>query len=344
MFLFASEALNISLTVVLGILYIALFIIVNKKINQHTEEMKSSLIWIYLMLLLILAVFIGLSLWFFGLDLLDVLTNIVQGFVDLLLEHIGAIIGTVITLFATGFILKVVKMLILKASQKQGPRQKRMMTILKLIRSIITYAIYIIAILIILALWGVNVLPALAGLGIMGLVIGLGAQSLIKDFISGFFIIFEHHFDVGDIVEINGFKGEVIDIGLKTTKIKNWKQDINIIANGSIGNLMNYSLSDSVAVVEFGIAYHENAQKTIDILRAELPKYREKYPDMIEDPNVLGVTDLASSSVNIRVIVKTNSEKQYGVERGLRQTVKEILDAHDIEIPFPQVVVHQAKE
>jgi small conductance mechanosensitive channel len=199
-------------------------------------------------------------------------------------------------------------------------------------------------VLVILSIWGVDVLPALAGLGILGLVVGLGAQSLIKDLIAGFFIIFEHHFDVGDVVEINGFKGRVIDIGLKTTRVQNWKNDIKIFSNGNITESINYSLADSFAVIEFGISYGSDIQRTLELLEQELPKHMDKLPDLIDIPKVLGVTDLASSSVNIRVIAKTNPETQYAVERKLRQAIKELLDENGIEIPFPQVVVHEAKK
>jgi small conductance mechanosensitive channel len=215
---------------------------------------------------------------------------------------------------------------------------------LKVTNSLINYVVKIIAFLVILSIWGVDVLPALAGLGILGLVVGLGAQSLIKDLIAGFFIIFEHHFDIDDVVEINGFKGRVIDIGLKTTRVQNWKNDIKIFSNGSISEPINYSVANSMAIVEFGIAYHEDIQKTIDLLNQELPKYKALLPELLEIPTVLGVTDLASSSVNIRVICKTLPESQYNAERKLRQGIKEILDANGIEIPFPQVVVHEPKK
>lgn len=343
MFLYASLGLNIALTVLLAVVYYLLSAYVNRKINKNRETMKSGIIWLYFALLVILVVFVGLALWFFNVDLLEIVASTADKLLIFVEGSIGAIVGSIVTIFLVVFIIKIVGMLIDRASQKEGPTQKRVKTILKLVESITKYVVEIVAILVILALWGVNVLPALAGLGILGLVVGLGAQSLIKDFISGFFIIFEHHFDVGDIIEVNGFKGEVIDIGLKTTRIKNWKQDIKIIGNGSISELMNYSISDSIAVVKFGIAYKEDAQKVIDILRAELPKYREQYPDIIEDPNVLGVTDLADSSVNMTVIVKTHTEKQYAVERGIRKSIKEILDKNGIEIPFPQVVVHKTE-
>ena len=340
MFLFTTT-LNIIFTAVLLLIYIATAIIINKVIIRRQEAGKKGIIWFYLLLFVLFVVFVGLILWFFGLNYEIFATNVWNSIKDGLLLKIGAIIGSVITVFVAVFIVKIVRMLLKRASLKEGPMKKRMTTILKIVSSIVTYTLSIISILVILALWGVNVLPALAGLGIIGIIIGMGTQSLIKDFISGFFIVFEHHFDVGDIVEINGWKGEVIDIGLKSTKIKNWKQDIKIFANGSIENVINYTLSPSVAIIDFGIAYKEDIQKTIDVLKNELPKFKENFPEVIEDPNVLGVVELADSSVNLRVIVKTQTEKHYAVERAFRQRIKEILDANDIEIPFPQVVVHK---
>jgi len=230
-----------------------------------------------------------------------------------------------------------------RTGEKAKNNKKRIVTILKVTQSLIKYAVEIIALLAILSFWGVNVMPALAGLGILGVIIGLGTQSLIKDFIAGFFIIFEHHFDVGDIVEINGFKGEVIDIGLKSTKIKNWKQDIMIFANGTIENTMNYTMSPSMGIIDFGIAYKEDIQKTIELVKEDLPRYKELFPQIIEDPICLGVIALADSSVNLRVIVKTLTEQHYPVERAIRQGIKELLDKNGIEIPFPQVTVHQGE-
>jgi len=341
MFLFTSMALNIGLTIVLLITFVFLSIVVNRASTKIQEANKKGMIWLYLGLLIIFFIFVGLALWFFGLDYLVEATKVWDNVMAAVVSKIPAVIGTVFTIFISMFLIKAVSMILKKASSKEGPSKKRMQTIFKLVNSITKYLVYVVALLIILAFWGVNVLPALAGLGIMGLVIGLGAQSLIKDFISGFFIIFEHHFDVGDIVEINGYKGEVIDIGLKTTKLKNWKQDIKIISNGSIDSLMNYSASPSVAIIDFGIAYGENIQNVIDILNAELPKFQEVYPDITDVPMVLGVYELANSSVNLRVMVKTRTEKHYAIERAIRQKIKEILDANNIEIPFPQVVVHK---
>jgi small conductance mechanosensitive channel len=142
---------------------------------------------------------------------------------------------------------------------------------------------------------------------------------------------------------VKGFKGVVTDIGLKTTKIRNWKGEIKIYNNGDIGDITNFSLNPSIAVVEFGIAYEEDVQKTTEILTIELPKVRNLFEQIIEDPVVVGVTEIANSSVNIRVIAKTLNEQHYAVERGIRKFIKEILDSNEIKFAFPQIVVHNAQ-
>jgi small conductance mechanosensitive channel len=341
MLIFANVAVQAILTFAVVLIYVFIFIFANKWITKRQDSGKSGIIGLYLLLFLLFLISIGIILLIFGLDYRVVINNIWTSVSNGITEYIGAILGTVITVFMTILILKVVKFLVKKATLKEGPMKKRMATILKVVRSIISYVVEIIAILVILSLWGVDVLPALAGLGILGLVIGMGAQSLIKDIIAGFFIVFEHHFDVGDIVEINGFKGEVVDIGLKSSKIKNWKGDIKIYANGSISDLINYSLTPSMAIIEFGISYKEDIKKTIEILENELKVYKDNFPEIIEDPKVLGVTSLQDSSVNLTVIVKTATEKHYAIERAIRQQIKQILDQNGIEIPFPQMVVHK---
>lgn len=336
-----AAALGISLALV------ALFVVINLLINRFVkkqEKVNTATIILYIIDIVVLFGLLALILFLFGYDYETELVNLWNNIDTGIANKFGAIVGTGITFALAMFIVKATNMILRRASQREQLNRKRVQTIIKVSGSILKYIIYIIALLVVLSLWGVNVMPALASLGILGIIVGMGTQSLIKDFISGFFIVFEHHFDVGDIVEINGWKGEVIDIGLKSTKIKNWKQDIKIFANGSIDDAINYSLSPSTAVIDFGIAYKEDIQKTIDLLNLELPKYRQVFPDIIEDPQVLGVTELADSSVNLRVIVRTVTEKHYAIERSIRQGIKEILDRNKIEIPFPQVVVHQSND
>jgi len=338
--------LNIVLSVVLLLLALLIYMGLSRFLsneNRHVNKWFIFMLYIIYFIFDIVALAFGLYMW--GLDVETYITDLWSQVGSAVLDKIGAIIGTVLIIVITGFVTKLFKYFV-KRSQKimKTSNDKRKHTILKVTSSIVNYAVKIIAIILILAAWGVNVLPALAGLGILGLVVGLGAQDLIKDIIAGFFIVFERHFDVGDMIEVNGFKGEVIDIGLKTTRVRNWKQDIKIFNNSSLQNTINYSVTESVAIVEFGIEYEADVDKALEVLAAELPKTRDIIPSLVDDPVCVGVTSLADSSVNLRVVAKTMTEQHYGVERILRKEIKKILDNHGIGIPFPQVVVHQAKE
>ncbi|MBU1144866.1 MAG: mechanosensitive ion channel family protein [Firmicutes bacterium] len=341
----ASIWMNSILSVVIVLTVLGIFIFQKIMTNKFQATLKQwNLILIYIVeFIIFIGAIVGiLFIWEydFGTMVSDFLTNAET----LIRAKTGAIFGSILTIFIATLIIKASKLALYHLEGKASFGQKRKKTIAKVSMSIIKYVTYIVTIIVILALWEVNVIPALAGLGMAGLVIGLGAQKFINDLISGFFIIFEHHFDVGDKVEVGGFKGEVTDIGLKTTKIRNWKGEVKIVANGDITTLINFSRNPSIGIVDFGIAYKEDVAKTTELLNKELPTLALDFPDIIEGPKVLGVIELASSSVNLRVIVKTVSESHYGIERAIRQRIKELLDQNKIEIPFPQVVVHSQKE
>ncbi len=343
--LFQSLALNIILSVVVVIVVVVYLTFQQKYLKKREEPMNKwllSSIYLFSFIISVGAIFFLLYAWDYSL-----ITYVNTMFTDLttyLNQNIGSAVSSILVIFIASFFLRIVKMSLMRVGKKESPMMKRKQTIAKVTNSIVKYLVFIISILIILSIWGINVAPALAGLGIAGLVIGLGAQSMINDLISGFFIVFEHHFDVGDKIEVQGFKGEVTDIGLKSTRIRDWTGNTKIVNNGQISTLINYSRHYSIAIVDFGIAYQEDIQKTIDMLTIELPKIKPNFPMIIEDPQVLGVTSLSDSSVNLRVITKTLPEQHYTVEREIRKLIKQLLDANDIEIPFPQVTLNQPKK
>ena len=141
--------------------------------------------------------------------------------------------------------------------------RRREETLSKLLDSVLSYVVYFIAFMMILSVLGIDVKALIAGAGVVGLAVGFGAQSLVKDIISGFFIIFEDQFSVGDHVRIGQYEGNVETIGLRTTKIKSWTGELHILPNGSIIEVTNFSINNSIAVVDIAIAYGE------DIARAE---------------------------------------------------------------------------
>jgi small conductance mechanosensitive channel len=251
-------------------------------------------------------------------------------------------VTVVILWIVIGLILiKVTKKIIFKV-MRVDKNNARSITVAKLLSSISKYVIWFIVVLMILGELNVNVTPFIASAGVIGLAVGFGAQELVKDFISGFFIIFEDAFNVGDIVEIDGFKGSVLSLGLRITIIENWRGERKIISNGNLGSIINFSKNNSIAVIDFGVGYDTNLAKLNKLLDPFLKELEKKYDEIIETPQFLGVTKLADSSINMMIIAKTNSMKHLQVERDIRKDLVEYFNKHNIEIPFPQMVIHNA--
>jgi small conductance mechanosensitive channel len=219
-------------------------------------------------------------------------------------------------------------------------RGARALTVGKLTSSISKYVIWFIISMIILTELGIDVTPIIASAGVIGLAIGLGAQAIVKDFISGFFIIFEESFNVGDVIKVDGFKGNVLELGLRTTKIKNWRGEIKIIRNGDIDSLINFSKADSIAVINFGVSYNTDLVSLPKLMDEFIKSIDGKYDVIIEKPEYLGITELADSSINMRIIAKTISNKHFQVERDIRADLVVFCIENNIEIPFPQLVIH----
>ncbi|MEA3321530.1 MAG: mechanosensitive ion channel family protein [Bacillota bacterium] len=227
--------------------------------------------------------------------------------------------------------------------REKGPiriSERRENTLLKLLQNVLTYVVYFIAFIMILEIVHIDVRALLAGAGIVGLAVGFGAQNLVKDIITGFFIIFEDQFSVGDYIRTGTFEGYVEEIGLRTTKIKSWTGELHILPNGSIVELTNFSIHNSVAVVDVSIAYEgkiEEAERVIKELLTEMPT---RYVEMTEPPELLGIQTLGSSEVVLRITCETVPMKHWFIGRSIRKEVKNRLDEAGIEIPFPRLVLY----
>ncbi|QPC47919.1 mechanosensitive ion channel family protein [Mangrovibacillus cuniculi] len=222
--------------------------------------------------------------------------------------------------------------------------QRRETTLQKLLENVATYVIYFVSLVTILGTFNINVQGLIAGAGIVGLAVGFGAQNLVRDIISGFFIIFEDQFSVGDYVRIGQAEGFVEEIGLRTTKVKSWTGELHIFPNGSIVEVVNFSIHNSIAVVDISIAYEGDIAKAESVIQEWLQTVPEKYVDVVKTPELLGVQTLGASEVVLRLIAETLPMKHLSVARGLRKDLKVVLDQHGIEIPFPRLVMYSREE
>ena len=212
-------------------------------------------------------------------------------------------------------------------------------TIGHLMLSVVKYGGALASIFYCLFLLGLDASSLLASAGILSLVIGLGAQSLIKDIIAGVFIVFEGEFRVGDIVTISSFRGTVMDIGLRTTKIMNAEGNIKIYNNSEISGVLNMTKQDSVAFVTIGIEYGQDLTYEEKVLARELPKIAEHDQRFVSVPQYVGVTSLADSCVTLGVFCKCSEANVKAVTRVLNRALLQIFYDNNINIPFPQVTI-----
>jgi moderate conductance mechanosensitive channel len=226
--------------------------------------------------------------------------------------------------------------------QKKGDRRGK--TLGSLVSSSTNVLVWFIIILIILDIFNVDTTPILASAGILGLAIGFGAQSLVKDIVSGFFIIMDNAYNLDETIEVSGYRGKVVYMNLRVTHVQNFMGSIFVIKNGQISTLINWSRNNTTALVDFGVAYDTDLSKVNDIMPAFMETLKERYEEIVEVPSFLGVTELADSSINMRIMAKTTNGNHFPIERKIRKDVVDFLKANDVEIPFPQIVLHQAKK
>lgn len=253
-------------------------------------------------------------------------------------------------LFFTSLFIKFGKMTIQKIfdmrkrSSLIRVSERRDATLAKLLVNILTYVAAFFSLMMILTTLNIDVKALLAGAGIVGLAVGFGAQSLVKDVITGFFIIFEDQFSVGDHIRIDQFEGTVEEIGLRTTKIKNWTGEVHILPNGSIIQVTNFSLNNSVAFVDVSIAYESDIMKAEKVLQELLEKLPAKYEEIVNPPEILGIQALGASDILIRVTAETLPMKHFFIARQLRKEIKLCFEENGIEIPFPRLVMYSRNE
>lgn len=225
----------------------------------------------------------------------------------------------------------------IESNHKFSMDEKKAKTIGILLKSLVKYSVYFLGITSMLSIVFGAISWAFASVG--GVAVGLGAQSFIKDMINGIFILFEEQYSVGDYVTIDNSKGIVKAIGLRTTELRDFNGDIYIVPNGSIQVIVNHSKGDMRVLVDIGIAYEADIELAISVINEVCSQYNQENPNITTPIEVLGVTALNDSNVNIRVIGETKPMKQWEAERELMKRIKLEFDKRGIEIPYNKVQV-----
>jgi moderate conductance mechanosensitive channel len=259
------------------------------------------------------------------------------------------ILQILLILIIAAVVIRVGKAMIQRVfkQRERGPRfitERREVTLVKLLENVLTYVTYFIVIMMVLETVGIPIRALLAGAGILGLAVGFGAQNLVRDIITGFFIIFEDQFSVGDYVRIGAFEGTVEEIGLRTTKIKSVAGELHIIPNGSIIEVTNFSIHNSVAIVDVSIAYESDISKAERVIEQLLQELPDKYEEIVNVPQLLGIQNLAASEVVMRITCEVQPTKHWYMSRMIRKEVKNRLDEYGIEIPFPRLVLYNRND
>jgi moderate conductance mechanosensitive channel len=239
---------------------------------------------------------------------------------------------------------KVLERAFSKYSERNDISTARSQTLESLAKNIFSYILLFVFFVTILQIFGIEVTAILAGAGIIGLAVGFGAQGLVSDVVTGFFLLLEKQIDVGDYVTTGSFSGIVEAVGLRTTQIRSFDGTLNFVPNREITSLSNHSRGNMRALVDIGISYDDDIDKAIAVLQEVCDKVAAEDDNLVDGPNVIGVQTLGASDVVIRVIGKTKNMEQWGVERKLRKALKEALDQNGIEIPYPHQVYIEKKE
>ena len=227
---------------------------------------------------------------------------------------------------------------------KVGEKDDRSQMIALMINSVVKYLIVIIGGIWGLSILGVNTTAVLAGVGIVGLILGFASQSLIEDIITGAFIIFEGQYAIGDIIILDDFRGVVKSIGVRTTTIEDAGGNLKVVNNSDIRNFQNRSKNNSVAICEVSVAYGTNMQRLEVVLKNGLQRMQEMHPELyLRAPRYLGVTELGDSGIGLKIVADVKEEDVFAASRQLNRDVYVLFSESGIEIPFPQVVVHQGK-
>ena len=255
------------------------------------------------------------------------------------------VIGPVITAIVMYVFYRILKRIIRKIFNFKTKKIKynKQITLMNFFINAARIVCFIIAIVVILGIYGVETGAIITSLGAVTVVLGLAFQDLLKDFIAGISFILEDSYNVGDWVTINGFKGEVVSLGMRATRIKAYEGQILIINNGSITEVINHNAADSLAIVDIRIPYEEDNEKIEAVLNSLCLKMQDNLPNLKGEVSLLGIEKLDNNALVYRITALVESGEQFAVQRDMRKQIKLELDKNNIKIPYEKLVIQNER-
>lgn len=235
---------------------------------------------------------------------------------------------------------KIIEKTIPKLSHSKKTSPSRIKTLDKLLANVYVYAISFALILMLFTTIGVDIGPLILGAGVLGLAVAFGAQGLVSDVVTGFFILVENQLEIDDYVTTAGYDGIIEEIGLRTTKIRSFDGTLNYVPNRYIEGVANHSRGNMQALVDISISYSENISEAITVLE-RVCKYFQADERFKDGPHAIGIQSLGSSDIVLRVVAQTENGQQWACERAMRKKIVEIFAEENIDIPFPHQVIIQ---
>lgn len=232
---------------------------------------------------------------------------------------------------------KIITNILHKSTRRQKLSKSRIITLEKLMLNAFSYVLIFIFISMLFGIFNVPIGPLIASAGVLGLAIGFGAQGLVSDVVTGFFILLEKQIEVGEYITVASYDGIVEEIGLRTTKIRSFDGTLNFIPNRQIESVANHSRGTMRALVDIHINYESDLDKTMDILNVVCQEFQSD-KRFVDGPNVIGVNELGTANMTIRIVGQTINMEQWGAERDIRKAVKLALNTDRMKYPYPQQI------
>ena len=216
-------------------------------------------------------------------------------------------------------------------------RNKRRKTVVSLVSSLTRYAGYLIIIVMLFNIWEVDTTILAAAIAALGIALGFGAQGLISDLLTGLFLIFENNIQVGDIVTVDSFRGEIEDIGIRTSRVRSPKGDVLVVNNSELKKFLNMTMHRSVAICDITISYGENLERVENIIKDNLQAIGEKFPVITDGPFYYGLAEFNEKGVVLRIAAKSHESERIALIRALNREFKLLFDANNINLAVPKI-------